>query len=105
LSLLTFQEIRDLDVFCQNILNDMIHFAVIVNNQGRVKAEHSNNEYKGNLSEATKEMMFLSLVLEMSMRKNLDGVEHIAFWRKNLLSYNFTLIIFWHCLQIQKKIQ
>ena len=52
----------------------MIHFAVIVNNQGRVKARHPNNDYKGNLSEATKKMMFLSLVLEMSMRKNLNDV-------------------------------
>ncbi len=95
MSLLTFQEIKTLDVFCQNLLNDTIRFAVIVNNKGRVIAGHPNNDHKDNANDGTKQMMFMSLVLEMSMRKdsnNVQGeIEYIAARRKNILVLSIPL--------------
>jgi hypothetical protein len=86
---------KTLDVFCQNLLSDAIRFAVIVNNKGRIIAGQPNNDYKDNVDDGTKQMMFMSLVLEMSMRKELNNVqgevEYIAARRKNLLIVSIPL--------------
>ena len=86
MSLLTFQQTKSMDFFCQKLLSDTIHFAVILNSRGKVVAGQSGDS---DLDEGTKQMTFMSLVLEMSMRKELNHIEgeieYIAAKRKNRL--------------------
>ena len=69
--------------FCKSLQNNSIDFAVIVNNRGREISGHGDY----NLNDDKKHMMFMGLVLEMSMRKDLNNIEgeidYIAAKRKN----------------------